>query len=118
MKALLTLLALASLTMAEVPKGVDKKWDRTLTVTLVTSGSKGSESKIRFTAIAPDGGDLTVKLDGRKWVVPAGETLTEVVIATKKYTVVAYYNGRVLDTESWNRKTGLGVSKLDTGKGL
>ena len=118
MKTILAiLLATAFTAFAEVPKGVDKKWDNTLTVRLV----KTSPVEVSIHAIAPPGGKLTVVWGSHpkhRRTLEAGQTETWIVSTRREYKVTAIYNERVLDTEAWNRKSGLGKSSLDTGGGL
>ena len=110
---LLALLALTAATFAEVPKGVDRKWDSTLTVRLVKVQKGNKPSTISVTATAPKGGDLIITGAG-KYTVKAGTTDTRKVQCGKDYLVKAAYKGRLLDSESNRRKTGLGKSRLDS----
>jgi hypothetical protein len=114
MKQILILIVLCLPALGDVPKGIDSKWDRTLTVVPVRTG-KGNTMDVKVTATAPPGGPIYVSGTGGSMVVPAGKTVVKRVKVPKDYIIVAKYKGRVLDFESNRRKTGLGHSALDKG---
>ena len=109
---------------AEVPRGVDKKWDSTLTCRVVGTKNKDTNGRrvtlkiVEVTGKAPSAGPIKVTGPNfTRFEVPAGKTITKRVTTVTNYEFRATYNGKLLDVETDKNKTGLGSSSLGTKKG-